>query len=35
MMSRISLEEVRNPNVVDKLYKQMVQQSPMIQLVNL
>ena len=35
MMSRISLEEVRNPNVVDKLYRQMVQQSPMIQLVNL
>ena len=35
MMSRISLEEVRNPHVVDKLYRQMVQQSPMIQLVNL
>ncbi|MDF1763680.1 MAG: SUF system Fe-S cluster assembly regulator [Oleibacter sp.] len=35
MMSRITLEDVRNPAIVDKLYRQMVQQSPMIQLVNL
>ncbi len=35
MMGRISLEDVRNPQIVDKLYRQLMDESPRIQLVNL
>lgn len=35
MMGRITLEDVRNPAIVDKLYRQMISESPRIQLVNL
>ena len=35
MMGRISLEDVRNPKIVDKLFRQMLDDGPKINLVNL
>ncbi len=35
MMGRITLQDVRNPQIVDKLYRQLMDESPRIQLVNL
>jgi len=35
MMGRISLEDVRNPQIVDKLFRQMLDEGPKINLVNL
>jgi hypothetical protein len=35
MMGRLSLEDVRNPQIVDKLYRQLMADSLRIQLVNL
>ncbi|MBQ0728920.1 MAG: SUF system Fe-S cluster assembly regulator [Thalassolituus oleivorans] len=35
VLSRVTLEDLRNPQVQDRLYRELVQQSPRIQLLNL